>query len=137
MSLPAACPSPIIRCHPGRLGAAVFLLASLGAQAQVALAPADTATQMPAVTVEGQRNAFTESDRRLKGLIDGLPCTGCDANRVEPHKSLTERALNVVADQVLPTAAPDDSADRANSFDRRGHTEPRGAGLMGSLNANP
>jgi len=143
MSPPAACSLLIARRSPSRrLGAAALLLAaSFDVRAQVeqatASTPENTATQLPAVTVEGQRNAFTKSDRRLKGLIDSLPCSGCDTKKIELHKSLTERALTAVADQVLPAAAPDDSIDRANSFDRRGHTEPRGTGLMGSLNSNP
>lgn len=75
--------------------------------------------KLPNVNVEGKRNVFTDSDKKLKQLQDSLPCAGCDA---KPHtkRKFVKRVLDAVGDRVLPTEAPDhstlDANDKAEDF---------------------
>lgn len=60
-------------------------------------------TQLPDVNVRGQRNAFQESDRRLKTLIErSTPCLGCDAARPEIPPSTGAQALNLAVYLLTP-----------------------------------
>ena len=76
--------------------------------------------QLEGVTVEGKRDALSESDRRLKNLIGKLPCNGCDTKtkKIEEHRNFTERAAKFVAEQCcIPTRPPEET--EANELDRQ------------------
>jgi hypothetical protein len=95
---------------------------------------------LPGATVQGKRNAFDESDRKLKELQDSLPCTGCDA-KPHTHKKLYKRVLDAVGDRVLPTEAPDHSAHDANDksldFAKEGNCEGANIRQCTPSNASP
>lgn len=76
--------------------------------------------QLEGVTVEGKRDAMSESDRRLKELIGKLPCTGCDTKgkKIEEHRNFSERAAKFVAEQCcIPTRPPE--TNEADELDRQ------------------
>ncbi len=76
--------------------------------------------QLEGVTVEGKRDAMSQSDQHLKDLVNKLPCTGCDTKtkKLEEHKSFTERAAKFVAKECcIPTRPPEET--EANELDRQ------------------
>ena len=101
------------------------------------------AHELPGVTVEGKRNLLEESDRKLKELVNGLPCNGCDTKPVRPGGTITrivDAVLGYTADKVLPTAVPNDSEARAKDPDPVRNEEEAAKfrpKIMSSPNNNP
>jgi hypothetical protein len=161
VAAPAVTPAaPPAKLHiPSTLDAPATLTgpaAPLPVEAEVATKPADAPAgaeggdkpeegktadvNLGTVHVEGRRNAFTDSDKRMKQLQDSLPCAGCDA---KPHvkKKFISRVLNAVAERITPTEAPDhtnrDPNDKAQDFSQEGVCSAANMNGCISNNANP
>lgn len=52
--------------------------------------PLDLSIRLPGVTVNGRRDAFSDSDQRLRDLQAALPCAGCDGRRHDDPPRLVQ-----------------------------------------------
>lgn len=78
-------------------------------------------TELPGVTVRGQRDALQDSRRRLDELKASLPCMGC-----ERYKPDTPPVWMPIVQGLLPTEAPPPGPpeDRARLESQAGHCTP-------------
>ncbi len=99
----------------------------------------DAAKELNPVTVKGKRDAFSESDSKLKKLIEGLACTGCETHKIEEKRGWIEQGAEFAAHEITPTAMPDDSGDRSPGLDQRGksHASSESRESLRTAPANP
>lgn len=64
--------------------------------------PVSPAVPLPEVTVRGKLNAFEQSDRKLRLLIENGPCLGCDNSASPPSPSIAGRVLDTAVQLLSP-----------------------------------
>ncbi|WP_295682132.1 hypothetical protein [uncultured Nevskia sp.] len=108
----------------------VALLLPVGTSAALDLHPPEEPTsptvQLPEVTVRGKLNAFEESDRKLRQLMEGGPCLGCDNTVPPPPPSLVEKVLDTAVYLITPQQnQPVDNDARVETEMKRAEFEKR------------
>lgn len=88
-----------------------------------ALGPAPDAVLLAPVEVTGQRDAFRESDQRLKKAVSNLPCTGCGGEVVQEKAGVVEKVLTGTADVLKAQFVAPENAGEPDSIEDRASAE--------------
>lgn len=84
-----------------------------------ALGPAPDAVLLAPVEVTGHRDAFSESDRRLREATDTLPCVGCGGPTAKEKEGVVEKVLAGAVDVLRAGfVAGEDAGDPVSVKDR-------------------
>lgn len=88
-----------------------------------ALGPAPDAILLEPVEVTGQRDAFRESDQRLKKVVSNLPCTGCGGEVAKEKIGVVEKVQTGAADLLKTQFVAPENAGKPDSIEDRASAE--------------